>query len=817
MNRDTLFLAALLHDIGKFWQRADPDGAPGSKILSANTKKNEGLYCPLFQGKYSHKHVLWTAEFLDRNQSFFEHILGSTAYEPFFKACVMHHNPDHKDVHQRIVQKADHYASGADRTEKLGQADAEAESNSWDKFKNVRMVSVFGDLLGNSAQNKHQIPIKAMNLSDGHFPESTTASPKGQPAYAELWAAFEQEFAQLQKSEQNTYSLAENLTALLYRYATTVPSSTMHHPDVSLYDHLKSTATFALCLYDYLAAKNDWKPDIVVHGDEAPFLLVGGDLSGIQQYIYDIPSKDAAKNLKGRSFYLQILVENTVETILRNLQLPSACIVYASGGGFYLLAPNTPQVIKNLEEHRSDIAKALWQTHQNGLSLQMDWQPVTHGQIFGQKINEAWRSLTQKIAQLKQQKFKETILLRPDHFFTPQDPVLENGTQHKIEEALKDLGKVLRKTDVWATSTDKIPQLGHIFQVPGLNIYNYLLSHDDLSNATIRHPDRLNIRFLNQQDSGYDQARPYLRGKHCVYSYTYYGGNQYPTNEYDDPLTFDKLAENGDGAQKLGILRMDVDNLGAIFIKGFDDNRRTFSRYSVLSRNLDFFFKGYLNLIWEQEGGRGSANIIYSGGDDLFIVGHWSATIRLAQRIQKDFGRWCCQNPNLGISGGIALVDGKFPIAKGAKMAEEAEKLAKGHQHGKDGSSEKNSLTLLDTPLSWQFELPIVLQLQQEMLYLQANNKLPKGVFQKLQVYAAEAKSQQAKNKSHAWKWRMAYDLSRAAGRDGHAKEFYDKIWNAAFTNIWETRQLHDHTQYDFIELLGVAARWAELVSKSLK
>lgn len=36
--RDKIYLGALLHDIGKFYQRADPDGVAKSKLLSSSVK-----------------------------------------------------------------------------------------------------------------------------------------------------------------------------------------------------------------------------------------------------------------------------------------------------------------------------------------------------------------------------------------------------------------------------------------------------------------------------------------------------------------------------------------------------------------------------------------------------------------------------------------------------------------------------------------------------------------------------------------------------------------------------------------------------------
>ncbi len=67
-------------------------------------------------------------------------------------------------------------------------------------------------------------------------------------------------------------------------------------------------------------------------GDQKPFLLVGGDLSGIQKYIYGIIARGAAKNLKGRSFYLQLLIDNIVNFLIKELELFDANIIYKTGG-----------------------------------------------------------------------------------------------------------------------------------------------------------------------------------------------------------------------------------------------------------------------------------------------------------------------------------------------------------------------------------------------------------------------------------------------------------------------------------------------------
>ncbi len=62
--RDQIYLAALLHDIGKFYQRADTGAVKTSKHLKEETKNLEKYICPQFNGNSTHKHVLWTAQFL---------------------------------------------------------------------------------------------------------------------------------------------------------------------------------------------------------------------------------------------------------------------------------------------------------------------------------------------------------------------------------------------------------------------------------------------------------------------------------------------------------------------------------------------------------------------------------------------------------------------------------------------------------------------------------------------------------------------------------------------------------------------------------
>lgn len=857
LSKYKLVLAALLHDIGKFGQRADDNGVKYSKSLWSDIKKLEALYCPLQQNSYySHKHVLWTAQFIADNESFYKQLLGNDHYQGFFQAAVAHHRPDENNFEQTLIQKADHYASGVDRRESQGQKDATAEGN-WDAFKDIRMVSVFEgiDLTAGadspSREYRFSLPISRLSVDEGMMPSDHITS-SGQPDYQALWELFTADLKTLHERNSDIQSYVDSLLYLLHRFTIAIPSSVKHLLDVSLYDHLKITAAFAACLADYCAHTGKNPRDI--SDADTPALLVGGDLSGIQKYIYDIASSDAAKNLKGRSFYLQMLVDNVVDYLCDELDLPACNVVYSSGGGFYLLAPNTPVALNKLEKLRSEITEILFEEHNTQFFLSMAWTDLPQGDIMNRTIHQNWKRLSEQLNSNKRRKFSEMLINSYDDFFEKseiggkqqrdaitneefseaENKAALNKQSGIIEFLVKEaditgkpvkkstwkqieMGRLLKKSDVWITSRQQIPHIDKrfCFQIGNFPVYNYLLENKDNGRNTIS-ADGIRGLYFEKPQAAQGQGNSLgLTGKNNVTGFTLYGGNDYPKDKDDSPLPFDKLAEQngGRGAKMLGVLRMDIDNLGQVFKNGLGDaDKRTFSRYATLSRSLDWFFRGYLNNLWAQDKYSNSTYILYAGGDDLFIVGYWNTVIDLAAAINDKFKEWTCHNPSFSLSGGIAIVPSKFPISKAAAMAEEAEKLAKKHSClGQD----KNAFALFNTPLNWDREFQLVRDLKCEMVDNIDKEDLPRGLLQKLMTYADIAATQREKGKAPSWKWHLPYDFARAEERAkrGNAKEYYRKLKNAIFSDQWDGESIKSD-RYSFLELLAVAARWAELETK---
>lgn len=822
-KRDLIYLAALLHDIGKFYQRADEGGVSNSKELKG-LNKVESTFCPLLiNGKYSHKHVLWTAQFIDNYQLVFKNLVQqsgeNTENDNLLKLAASHHlKTEQLTELGKIIKEADCLSSGMDR-EKDSEFIDDHDLKGWDAFKKKRMVSILEGINENKAQNPHHLPVLSMSLSKDYFPKLTF---DGDPDYKKLWETFKNEFKFIQS---NTYrAFSETLLNLLLKYTSTIPASTMDFPDVSLYDHLKTTAAIAVCLYD---SNNSEK------GSENPFLLIGADISGIQSYIYQVVSKHAGKNLKGRSYYIRLLSDTIVRFLLKRLKLYQANVVYNSGGGFYILAPNTEFIKNELEKAIKEIEQNIFNTHTTSLFVAIDSVEVSKNALMhanGENLGKTWGQLFEKREQKKNSKLANFIKENYEKFFEPQlqggnvkrdvitgEEFLPGEKQHKIEGDTQfvkpvtwqqiELGKILKSTDFLVVSEEKIPYWKDKTPIEPVNLgfTYYFINKKDLeekANELKSSADKVSVITLNGENGSCDFLQT-INGINNIYGLEFYGGNDFETANFEQMCTEANFT-------RLGVLRMDVDNLGTIFQKGISPERATLSRYAALSRSFDFFFSGYLNTIWraiEPE----KSFIIYSGGDDVFIIGSWEVTIKIAKRIQSDFKEFTCNNPAFSLSGGVAIVPAKFPIMKAAEKSDEEEKLAKAHKAGK---LSKNSISFMEMPLNWELEFPAVELLKNKIVELIDEKEiLNKSFISKILLHHANAKIKEHIIKNIRTFWLLTYDLSRLKAREKQSE--INTLVENCIAEVCGNKKLLNGvpltTNYHALELWAFAARWAEL------
>lgn len=686
---------------------------------------------------------------------------------------------------------------------------------------------------------KSSLLPKPYTISHDCFPNNEALEARDvKTEYVKVWNDFERAFCKIKASSSKAF--AETLLGLLFKYASNIPVAEGNLQDVSLYDYVKTASALAVCLYD---ASNDGK------SDGEPFLLVGADFSGIQAYIYNIVSKYAGKNLKGRSFYIRLLSDAIVRYILRKLNLPRANVIYNSGGGFYLIAPNTVLVKQCLKEAIDTITNKIFDAHGISLFVAIDYVVLPKSVLEGtsqEHLGDVWHKLFQKRDKAKYVKFHDIISSNYSSFFEPNktasiacDSVTgEEITDDDDKRAFPDGGRVKSRTSEQIKLGEKLRDFNFVFITGNevkswqhmlhvdplsLGIKYYFMNEKEWKSQTAMMKELSgSLVAVKYNDDGADNLFLDSFGSAGnILEWEFYGGNEVaggkrcPTFE-EICHSHDVDADNsGDAFERLGVLRMDVDNLGSIFQKGIDPSRSSLSRFSALSRSLDFFFSGYLNTVWKETDPEHSL-IIYSGGDDLFIVGSWDVTLQLAERIREDFRHYTCGNPSFSISGGIAMIPAKFPIIKGASMSDVEESRAKAHTCG---DRHKNSISFLGMALNWDYEYHAVKEAK-DAIVMAINDKskpLPRSFISKVLSHWTNAGIKNHQITAPKTFWMMAYDLSRMKDRvSDEAKKNIDICKDDVCSNK-PGRFFGKNicTEYNPLELWALACRWAELEIRS--
>ena len=151
------------------------------------------------------------------------------------------------------------------------------------------------------------------------------------------------------------------------------------------------------------------------------------------------------------------------------------------------------------------------------------------------------------------------------------------------------------------------------------------------------------------------------------------------------------------GIKRLGVVRLDVDNLGAGFMAGFSHQANgqynTFSRSATFSRSMSQFFKIYINYFAQDK----KISIIYSGGDDVFAVGTWQDILLFTIELRQQFVNWT--NHKLTLSAGIGLFPDKTPVSMMARLTGSLEEAAKNNEH-----HDKDSIAVFDENFVFAFD-----------------------------------------------------------------------------------------------------------------
>ena len=725
-----------------------------------------------------------------------------------------------------------------------------------------------------------------LKFDDLFFPE--IVETPNQQSIQTVWSAIQ---AAIETAVSTNLSLA-NVDTFLYqleRYASFVPSNLVtkegnkYAPDISLYDHVRSVAAFANCIAEYSQSTGKSLQELQDNDSEQAFLLVAGDTSGIQQFIYDIIGAKASRNLKGRSFYIQLLNESVLFQLLPVQGYARAHLVYSSGGNFYILLPNTKQVKEYIQTIQIDLSNSLFETYKTQLYFALTTTPFSIQELLVEEgFSNIWKATTTALKQVKRQRYTHHLYNDFNQLFEPieqggtkpRDAItneeftkdelkeLEEERKHsnrqlihylnesKKEEELADtipnrkqairlltnsqilLGKALGKADYFITTSASVEKFAtprmsfqNEFTIGTFPVYHYLIASeelDDFLSALAGYEGTIRLLKFN-----YTNLEELTIPNDLTKGFILYGGNRFPIDpETGYAKNFEQLA--GDGPLKrLGVLRMDVDSLGQIFVSGTAAKQKSFAAYSSLSRALDIFFKGQLNLIWREDSFKEDTYILYSGGDDLFLLGRWDKVLAFGKRIKEGFQKWTCNNPSFTISGGMVMVGNKFPIAQSAEMAETALDIAKNYtyKYPSQTAISKDAIHFLDHTFNWEEEFTMLEELQKTWLNLVHTKEeeqgetihppLSRAILSKISELRQLQAKETAQNLNPTWLWLSTYHLSQTASRIRQrnpkameAKSFLDSAKKNIAGNTYNNKKLNKH--YTFLELLHLAARWTE-------
>lgn len=290
--------------------------------------------------------------------------------------------------------------------------------------------------------------------------------------------------------------------------------------------------------------------------------------------------------------------------------------------------------------------------------------------------------------------------------------------------------------------------------------------------------------------------------------------NYVPRDDDRNPWTFESIAaerfisdsdidEDRGRRALLGILKADVDYLGLIFQEGLRRDAPaqgldSITRISALSRQLEWFFSGWLE--WKLRTEYDGCYAVYSGGDDLLLIGPRGRMLTMAGNIQRIFQTYT-RNPAITLSAGLAIVKSRLPLAHTVAEADAALEQAK--NNGRD------SLCFLNDPMKWQEFSSISVEIQRLSRLVAMRDegrRVPSGFLYELLQAAEMRKAYKEKDDLLALRYhpRLAYQIARNIDPDRQRELFEWATRLLQLPESVETQHLWQHlrliTQWALLE-----------------
>ena len=749
-------IAGLFHDIGKLGERSGIE-------LSQSTQNAESEYCPLNDGKYTHRHVLWTVEFFDK-------VFDQThpiEIRDIVKWASLHHQYNLRDE-AKAVQEADRISSGHDRGTSKDDYNQQwsklavtsffdaSQNNNKIHQKNERDQSIF-------IKPHHCDKYDSLKNLSSEFLDWRNRKDREEihKMHISIWNDLVERFRYIWKTYQNNPELLIALLCEMQRkYLMWVPAATnTGYPKISLYDHQRTTAGFAHCLSE--------------DQSKCHYLLV--EISGIQKFIYNVyKTKQATKILRGKSTFVELISE-AITYKLSSLSVSYANIFLNTKGKISYLLPASITEDK-IHGILRDFKNELQEKYGHLIGFQYflkenvdykqfkkdifeDFQKEVYTELHQNKLqplksyeDKAWSQINQDIQEIdgelcrycKEQEGK----LKQD-----QNEDETNGEDNFICDSCEcfiKIGEKDVKHDVRIFSTRKNVQDDAIEVFEG--IYLSYLKADETNKEALDSISKNDSVFSIQvlKESSDFKFLPQNQGYFST-----------PIKENGDVWSFEDMDKK---SVYLAIVKADVDDLGKFII----ENTESTGESASLSHQIQWFFRGRSQQIIKDQY-EGKIYPVYLAGDDFFLIGNHDVLPAFLKQIRSEFKD--LSYDQLGWSCAYHLFTSHTPLLSLAESVEDCLSQVKSREG-------KNRIFSHSEMMTWK-DLEEMHQMWEQLKGIAEGVEESMGLFRRLLQFAKSAK-QTEKLTRHDLLWPAYYNyyLQRQfpPDKNGDQNETFRKI-----------------------------------------
>jgi CRISPR-associated protein Csm1 len=499
--------------------------------------------------------------------------------------------------------------------------------------------------------------------------------------------------------------------------------------------------------------------------------LVGLWVSGIQRFIFDVPTKHAGLEVKARSFLVALLPKVLAWRARRAASLGDPHEVMVAAGRATLLVP----AAKVEAVRRKLIEDVRWLRDETGDELAVDVAVYPVG--ARESLSDALRALDGRLGRAWLRRAEG----EGDAFWEPKEPAEDQQVDPEQETPFAALGRMLR---------GKAPRVAAIAVVDagaereGDRRWLRVLGRDGLDVAVGDAIESLPEvdgapRLLLRLD---EKEPPPARLPDETASFPLAGTWIAPDG--DGVLEFKGLAARSEGDAKLGVLRLDLDSLGAAFDAVVRDKQgdEALDARLMLSDAVRHACGPVADKVtWSGESPR-PVQWILAGGDDLFLVGAWSEIVDVSLELRaaivpllrKKVRELATKEAadKLDLSGGIVLAHFGVPLAHLADQADHQEHLAKGKRVTCTHDAEKAAVSWGGVVMGWD-DWRLVVALGKELGDAIEDGSVPRSILRRLigihtlwdrarKALEDDEPRQAAETSKRQWLW--AYELGRARG-----------------------------------------------------